>query len=139
MLLRVAKKLLTLFGYRESPLKPEIYSLMEGLKRGSYGPGAGYQEEGFVKLEKRVKDLEGIRIESPRTKKMKERIKRLLRQHERLTADQLSTIIQLSRTRCNEYLKGLERDNLVTWFDEGKRRYYRILEELPEAPEAINA
>lgn len=133
MVLGALRKVLRLLGYSKSPMNTELYSLLEGLKRGSYGPAAGSHEEGMLKLERRVRVIEGTLVsESPRTKKMKDRVKRLLRQHDKLTSDQLSTVIGLSRTRCNEYLKGLERDGMVTWYDEGKRRYYRLLEEMPQ-------
>lgn len=135
MLAGLLKRILSLF-YRQPVVSPELYSLIEGIKRGGYGPAGYGQDDAVIQLAERVGRLEGEKAPSPKKKRVKERVRRALRQHEKLTADQLSVVIGLSRTRCNEYLKELERDGLVTWFDEGKKRYYRLLEEGPVPAEA---
>jgi biotin operon repressor len=55
-----------------------------------------------------------------------EKIISILQQHEKLSSIQLSQILNLSRTRCNEYFKQMEELGLVEGVDIGKERYYKL-------------
>jgi len=45
--------------------------------------------------------------------KTKDAIKIILQKHKELTSSELSKLIKLSRTRCNEYLKEMENDGIL--------------------------
>lgn len=55
-----------------------------------------------------------------------ENIKSLLERHEKLSSVELSELIGLSRTRCNEYFKLMEKLNIVEPFIIGKEKFYKI-------------
>lgn len=55
-----------------------------------------------------------------------EKIISILQEHEKLSSVQLSQILNLSRTRCNEYFKQMEEMGLVEGVDIGKERYYKL-------------
>jgi hypothetical protein len=59
--------------------------------------------------------------------KRRESVQNALRQHGRLTSGQMSKIIGLSRTRCNEYLKDMEREGLVQATLEDKKKFYSLV------------
>ncbi|MFH0896867.1 MAG: winged helix-turn-helix transcriptional regulator [Candidatus Bathyarchaeota archaeon] len=46
--------------------------------------------------------------------KTKEAIKLILQKHTELTSSELGRLIKLSRTRCNEYLKEMENNGILT-------------------------
>jgi response regulator of citrate/malate metabolism len=48
------------------------------------------------------------------TLKTKDAIKVILQKHRELTSSELSRLIKLSRTRCNEYLKEMENEGILT-------------------------
>jgi len=58
--------------------------------------------------------------------KKKEAIKLLLQKHGKLTSSMLSQLIGLSRTRCNEYLKELEEEGIVTSEIRDRKKYYML-------------
>jgi response regulator of citrate/malate metabolism len=62
-----------------------------------------------------VTSLNGLDIK-PQTMsfKTKEAIKLILQKHKELTSSELSRLIKLSRTRCNEYLKEMENDQILS-------------------------
>lgn len=57
-----------------------------------------------------------------------ERIVSLLQEHKTLSSSQLSHILDLSRTRCNEYFKQMEKLGIVKGEDLGKERFYHLME-----------
>jgi DNA-binding Lrp family transcriptional regulator len=57
-----------------------------------------------------------------------EKIVSLLHEHGRLSSVQLSRMIGLSRTRCNEYFKKMEELGLVEGVMVGKEKYYKLKE-----------
>ena len=59
-------------------------------------------------------------------RKRMERIVDMLRRHSRLTSMQLSQLIGLSRTRCNEYFKEMETLNIVEPVILGKEKFYTL-------------
>ena len=58
--------------------------------------------------------------------KTKVAIKLILKKYEKMTSDQLSKIIQLSRTRCSEYLKELEDEKLIKGEIINRKKYFSI-------------
>lgn len=68
------------------------------------------------------------RSTSPVRYKRKKRILELITQSQskRLTAYELSILLSISRTRCNEYLKELEREGVVKGELEDKKMYYGL-------------
>ncbi len=55
-----------------------------------------------------------------------EKIKSLLKRHEKLSSSELSELMGLSRTRCNEYFKMMERLNLVRPSLVGREKFYGL-------------
>jgi uncharacterized membrane protein len=59
--------------------------------------------------------------------KTKEAIKIILRKKGRMTSEELCQIIGLSRTRCNEYLKEMERNNEAKSEIVNRKKYYKLV------------
>lgn len=59
-------------------------------------------------------------------KKRIEKIISLLERHEKLTSVELSQLIGLSRTRCNEYFKLMEKMGIAESLLVGKEKYYKL-------------
>ncbi len=57
-----------------------------------------------------------------------ERIISFLQEHKMLSSFQLSQMMGLSRTRCNEYFKQMEDIGIVKGNDAGKERFYQLVE-----------
>lgn len=55
-----------------------------------------------------------------------ERIVSLLRHHQQLTSSQLAQIMNMSRTRANEYLKQMENLGIAEPILNGKEKFYRL-------------
>jgi len=55
-----------------------------------------------------------------------ENITSLLERHEKLTSSDLSQLIGLSRTRCNEYFKLMEKLGIVETILGGREKFYRL-------------
>jgi biotin operon repressor len=55
-----------------------------------------------------------------------EKIMSLLQDQGKLSSSQLSQIMGLSRTRCNEYFKQMEDLGLVEGIEMGKEKYYKL-------------
>lgn len=55
-----------------------------------------------------------------------EKIIGLLQEHGKLSSSQLSQLIGLSRTRCNEYFKRMEELGLVEGISIGREKYYKL-------------
>jgi len=55
-----------------------------------------------------------------------ERITVMLQQHGKLSSQQLSQLMGLSRTRCNEYFKQMENLRIVEPVIIGKEKFYRL-------------
>jgi len=88
-----------------------------------------------LELEGKMKEIEAeisvikrnMKVEdvgTPLTKKTKELIKILLKKHGKLTAQDLANLLNLSRTRCSEYLVEMEEAGEVKSTREGKKKYY---------------
>jgi len=54
-----------------------------------------------------------------------EKILGILQEHERLSSPQLATIMNMSRTRCNEYFRQMETMGLVEGVEVGKEKFYK--------------
>jgi len=79
------------------------------------------------RVEELEKKIESEKRESIRKMRVKEQIISLLQEHKRLTSSQLSNIIGLSRTRCNEYLKELSREGLTEGVIVGRQKFYKLV------------
>ena len=62
----------------------------------------------------------------PLKEKTKVAIKLILKKHGKMTSNQLSKILHLSRTRCSEYLKELEKEKIVKGEIIKRKKYYAI-------------
>lgn len=58
--------------------------------------------------------------------KKKKEIIFLLKKNEEITTSQLSEKIDLSRTRCSEYLNELKREGIVETEKRGRSKYYKM-------------
>jgi len=58
--------------------------------------------------------------------KTKEAVRLILQKYRELTPVQLSRLIKLSRTRCNEYLKEMEDEGILVSRIESRKKYYMI-------------
>jgi len=77
-------------------------------------------------IEEMIKEY-GVKI-PPRTasKKTKETIKVLIQKYKALTAEQLGKLLKLSRTRCSEYLKGMEEEGILVSETRSRKKYYML-------------
>jgi response regulator of citrate/malate metabolism len=67
-----------------------------------------------IKAFEEVASTSGIEIKpQTMTVKTKDAIKLILQKYSELTSSELSRIIKLSRTRCNEYLKIMENEGIL--------------------------
>ena len=69
--------------------------------------------------------LDGKELTVVERKRINE-ILNLLKEHEKLTSSQLSEMLGLSRTRCNEYFKLMERLGMVEPILMGKEKFYAL-------------
>lgn len=77
----------------------------------------------YEKLATRSQQVDG---DSLRTMKVKGMIKSLLGEHRKLTTPEVSRLINLSRTRCSEYLKDMERRGIVRGTTVRRQKFYEL-------------
>jgi DNA-binding transcriptional regulator GbsR (MarR family) len=81
-------------------------------------------------LHERIDIIEGKKIERSEDGIKKSRIKKIiednLREHGKLTSYDLGQILNLSRTRCSEYLNEMERAGTIKGVTIRRKRYYEI-------------
>jgi len=84
-------------------------------------------------IDNRLREMEriisagGFKLRTkPVTSKTKEAIKMILQKYGELTPFQLSKLIKLSRTRCNEYLKEMEREGILISRIDSRKKYYKL-------------
>ncbi|MEM7821341.1 MAG: winged helix-turn-helix domain-containing protein [Candidatus Aenigmatarchaeota archaeon] len=89
--------------------------------------------EKIQEMDSRLREVEriisagGFKLSTkPVTSKTKEAIKMILQKYGELTPFQLSRLIKLSRTRCNEYLKEMEREGIAVSRTESRKKYYKL-------------
>ena len=69
----------------------------------------------------------GFKVQThPVSSKTKEAIRLILQKHGEVTSQQLSRLIKLSRTRCNEYLKEMEVEGTTVSRVYCRNRLYKI-------------
>ena len=74
-----------------------------------------------------VASTSGIEIKpQTMTVKTKDAIKLILQKHQELTSSELSRIIKLSRTRCNEYLKDMENEGFLVSRINCRKKLYSL-------------
>ena len=78
-------------------------------------------------IEKKSKrEVTSEKKEGVRKSRIKEKIKSVLKQHKKLTSSQLSQLIGLSRTRCNEYFKEMTREGITESVMIGRKKFYKL-------------
>jgi len=87
----------------------------------------------FDELNERLTQLESrIKVEEPKTEstplslKNKSAIKLIIQRYGEITSYDLSKIVKLSRTRCNEYLVDMEKEGILVSKIKGKKKYYAL-------------
>lgn len=70
--------------------------------------------------------LSRSKTDSLRKMKMKRMILELLSKHRRLTASDVSVKLNLSRTRCSEYLTELEKSGVTRGFVVSRQKFYEL-------------
>lgn len=85
------------------------------------------------KMDSRLRDIEntikseGVVVKSTTiSTKVKESIRIILMKQPYITSMQLSKAMNMSRTRCNEYLKGMENDGILSSFLKCRKKYYKL-------------
>jgi Fic family protein len=96
----------------------EVEKRLEGVKRERI--------HDLLEYEKLTKKPGSEKPESIRTLKVKSMIKSLLEEHKKLASSDLSNLLKLSRTRCNEYLVELEREGLVRGTTVRRKKFYSL-------------
>jgi hypothetical protein len=99
-------------------------------------PAPGVDNTKIDILLKRIESLEnmlenqspavGNEDDTARKNKIKEEILVALQQHRKLTSSQLSNVIGLSRTRCNEYFRQLTKDGKTEGVIINRQKYYKL-------------
>lgn len=86
-------------------------------------------------LDKKVENLKSSLVPLSRSKddsirkvKMKRMIVELLNKNKRMTASDVSVKLDLSRTRCSEYLKELERSGVTKGVVVSRQKFYELKE-----------
>jgi len=83
-------------------------------------------EKKMAILEELIKE-QGIEIKPrPVSEKTKEAIKTLLKKYGSLNAWQLGKLLNMSRTRCAEYLKQLEEEGILVSEWRSRKKYYSL-------------
>ncbi len=82
-------------------------------------------------LHERIDDIEGKRPvgkteDGIKKSKIKKIIEANLKEHGKLTSYDLAQILNLSRTRCSEYLNEMERAGVIKGITLKRKRYYEI-------------
>ncbi len=87
----------------------------------------GYNEDLIIqKIEEPEKKENRIdSVESPVKTKRKESIIKLLSE-KGFASSELSSVTGMSRTRCNEYLRELEKDGMAKGIVKNKKKFYRL-------------
>ena len=96
----------------------EMEKKIEDVKRDRIHDFLDYEE-----LATRSQQIDG---DSVRTMKVKGMIKSLLGEHKKLTTSQTSKLINLSRTRCSEYMKEMERAGIVSGTTVRRQKFYEL-------------
>jgi len=85
------------------------------------------------KMDKKVENLKSSLVPLSRSKadsirkiKMKRMVIELLTKYNRMTSSDLSVHLDLSRTRCSEYLKELERDGVTRGILVSRQKFYEL-------------
>jgi biotin operon repressor len=83
-------------------------------------------EKKMAILEELIKE-QGVEIKPrPISEKTKETIKTLLKKYGSLNAWQLGKLLNMSRTRCAEYLKQMEEEGILVSEWKSRKKYYSL-------------
>jgi uncharacterized membrane protein len=84
-------------------------------------------DERLTDLEKRISgELENKSSFVPLAMKNRGAIKLIVERYGEITSSQLSKIIKLSRTRCNEYLVEMEKEGILVSKSKGRKKFYSV-------------
>jgi DNA-binding transcriptional regulator GbsR (MarR family) len=87
-------------------------------------------------LHERIDTMEGRKSDRTEDGVKKSKIKKIiednLREHGKLTSYDLSQILELSRTRCSEYLNEMERAGVIKGVTFKRKRFYEIVGKQPD-------
>lgn len=102
----------------------QIFKILERMK----GLDQKIQEnQSLLKdLSKKYMRISEKKYKIPLKERTKTAIRLILKKHGKLTSNQLSKIIQLSRTRCSEYLKEMEEAKIVIGETINRKKYYKL-------------
>lgn len=82
-------------------------------------------------LNKRIDDVERkLRLKksnSPVVLKRKKQIVFLLKQNKALSPSELGELLNISRTRANEYLRDMEDEGIVVGVSKGRNKFYKLV------------
>jgi Fic family protein len=84
-------------------------------------------DELVERIERMEKMLEMPEDEGVRKGRVKEQVISLLQQNKKLTSTQLSKLIGLSRTRCNEYFRELLKEGKAEGVIINRQKYYKLV------------
>lgn len=73
------------------------------------------------------KKMDEEKEDSVRKIKIKEQILSLLEEHKKLSSSELSNLVNLSRTRCNEYFRELSKEGLAEGIIVGRQKFYKLV------------
>lgn len=76
-----------------------------------------------------IKSIKSVLDSADKTiveKKRMDKIVDMLKRHQKLTSTQLSQLLGLSRTRCNEYFKEMENLDIVESVVDGREKFYAL-------------
>jgi biotin operon repressor len=116
-------------------IREDQIDFMQKIKSFLHPPLIQFNEENTLsELIQRVERIEDTlqndqEMETPRKANVKDQIILLLRQHRKLDSSQLSRLIGLSRTRCNEYFRELTMKGVTEGIIAERKKYYKIVKE----------
>lgn len=119
----------------DKKIREEQIEFIQKVKSFLQPPSVQFDQENTIadllqRIERLEKALEGEQeIETPRKSNVKNKIIFLLRQHKRLSSSQLSKLLGLSRTRCNEYFRELTKKGITEGTIIDRKKYYKLVKE----------
>ncbi len=89
-------------------------------------------EELMRRIENLEKEMKGHEDKSKqsdgiRKTKIKSQVMSLLKEHKKLSSYELSRLVGLSRTRCNEYFRELAKEGLTEGVIIDRKKFYRLM------------
>jgi DNA-binding transcriptional ArsR family regulator len=126
---------------REKFLREKIREIVaEELKNSGIGERLDDISKFTQSVEKKMEELKSSiaplsrsKSDSIRKLKMKRVVIELLNKHKRMNASDLSVRLNLSRTRCSEYLTELEKAGVTKGVILSRQKFYELNDEAPKS------